>query len=148
LVGVKTPTGTTDERDNEGELFETEFQPGSGSWDPLIGLAVTRGFGRWSLDSNVLYSLATEGVQQTDLGDRFHYNGAISYRLIGAGNVMTQCTSIAMALRIITMSIKRMAAALQSMQPLRSTASGKRSRTSRGRPIPTLEATSCISLRG
>jgi hypothetical protein len=88
LFGVKTPTGVTDQRDNEGELFETEFQPGSGSWDPLVGLAFTHGIGRWSLDSNVLYAAATEGAHQTDLGDRVHYNGAISYRLIGAGNAM------------------------------------------------------------
>lgn len=88
LFGIKTPTGATDERDDEGELFETEFQPGSGSWDGLFGLAVTQGMGRWSLDSNVLYAAATEGAEQTDLGDRFHYNAAISYRLIGAGNAV------------------------------------------------------------
>ena len=75
----------TNERDDEGELFETEFQPGSGSWDGLFGLALTRPIGRWTLDSNVLYTAATEGAQNTDLGDRFHYNGAVSYRLIGAG---------------------------------------------------------------
>lgn len=88
LFGVKTPTGKTDERTNEGELFETEFQPGSGSWDGLFGLALSQGMGRWSLDSNVLYVAATEGAQQTDLGDRFHYNGAISYRLVGSGNAL------------------------------------------------------------
>jgi hypothetical protein len=85
LFGVKTPTGVTNERDDEGELFETEFQPGSGSWDGLFGLALTQPIGRWSLDGNVLYTVATEGAQDTDLGDRFHYNGAVSYRLIGAG---------------------------------------------------------------
>lgn len=86
LLGVKTPTGVTNERDDEGVLFETEFQPGSGSWDGLFGLALTQPLGRWSLDSNVLYTVATEGSQDTDLGDRFHYNGAVSYRLIGAGS--------------------------------------------------------------
>jgi hypothetical protein len=83
LLGVKTPTGATDERDDEGELFETEFQPGSGSWDGLFGLAGTQAKGRWSFDGNVLYILATEGAQQTDLGDRFQYNGAVSYRILG-----------------------------------------------------------------
>jgi hypothetical protein len=43
---------------------------------------------RWSLDSNVLYTAATKGAQDTDLGDRLNYNGAISYRLIGAGNAV------------------------------------------------------------
>jgi hypothetical protein len=83
LAGIKTPTGETGERDNQGELFEAEFQPGSGSWDPMLGLALSQAQGRWSFDGNVLYTIATEGTQQTDLGDRFHYNGAVTYRLKG-----------------------------------------------------------------
>ena len=83
LTGIKTPTGKTGERDDQGELFEAEFQPGSGSWDPMLGLALTRAQGRWSVDGNVLYTIATEGTQHTDLGDRFHYNGAVTYRLKG-----------------------------------------------------------------
>jgi hypothetical protein len=83
LTGIKTPTGETGESDNHGELFEAEFQPGSGSWDPMLGLALSQAQARWSLDGNVLYTIATEGTQDTDLGDRFHYNGAVTYRLIG-----------------------------------------------------------------
>jgi hypothetical protein len=83
LGGIKTPTGETGERDDQGELFEAEFQPGSGSWDPMLGLALTRAQGRWSVDGNVLYTIATEGTQHADVGDRFHYNGAVTYRLKG-----------------------------------------------------------------
>ena len=83
LTGIKTPTGRTGERDDQGELFEAEFQPGSGSWDPMLGLALSQAQGRWSVDGNVLYTIATEGTQHTDLGDRFHYNGAVTYRLLG-----------------------------------------------------------------
>ena len=83
LAGIKTPTGKTGERDNQGELFEAEFQPGSGSWDPMFGLALSRAQGRWSVDGNVLYTIATEGTQQTDLGDRLHYNVAVTNRLMG-----------------------------------------------------------------
>jgi hypothetical protein len=83
LTGLRTPTGKTGERDDQGELFEAEFQPGSGSWDPMLGLALSRAQGRWSVDGNVLYTIATEGTQHTDLGDRFHYNGAVTYRLKG-----------------------------------------------------------------
>jgi Putative MetA-pathway of phenol degradation len=81
LLGVKAPTGVTDRRTNQGELFDAEFQPGSGSWDGLFGLAYTKRFGQWSFDANVLYMLVTNGTQDTDLGDRFLYNAAISYRL-------------------------------------------------------------------
>jgi hypothetical protein len=80
LLGVKAPTGETDERHGE-ELLDAEFQPGSGAWDALFGLALTRRVGPWSFDANVLYALVTEGTQRTDLGDLFLYNAAISYRL-------------------------------------------------------------------
>jgi hypothetical protein len=82
LLGVKTPTGVTDRHTDTGELFDAEFQPGTGSWDGLFGLAATKRIGPWSFDANVLYILATEGTQNTDLGDRFLYNAAISYRLM------------------------------------------------------------------
>jgi hypothetical protein len=81
LFGLKTPTGKTDDLTNQGELFDAEFQPGSGSWDGLAGLAWTHRAGAWSFDSNVLYTLAGDGTQNTNLGDRFQYNLAVSYRL-------------------------------------------------------------------
>ena len=84
LLGVKAPTGATDRHDAQGLLFEAEFQPGSGSWDGLFGLALTQRFGAWSLDGNVLYQLTSTGTQDTNLGSRFLYNAAVSYRIVGA----------------------------------------------------------------
>jgi hypothetical protein len=83
LLGVKVPTGATNVNDAFGGRFEAEFQPGSGSWDGLFGLAYTKRLGAWSFHANVLYQLATTGTQDTDLGDRFLYNAAVSYRLFG-----------------------------------------------------------------
>ena len=82
LLGLKTPTGKTNERDSSGERFEAEFQPGSGSWDGLFGLALTQRAGLWSFDASALYTLVSEGTQDTDLGDRFNYGVAVSYRLV------------------------------------------------------------------
>ena len=42
LFGLKVPTGITDEEDREGERFETEFQPGTGAWSPMAGIACTK----------------------------------------------------------------------------------------------------------
>jgi len=83
LLGVKAPTGVTNRVDNEGQLFDAEFQPGTGAWNGLFGLAVTKRFGSWSLDGNVLYILSSTGTQDTNLGDRFLFNAALSYRLTG-----------------------------------------------------------------
>ncbi len=86
LLGFKAPTGRTSDKTNSGEKFETEVQPGTGSWDGLFGLAYSETFGPLSFDSNILYSLVTEGSQNTDLGDIINYNFATSYRLFGGGN--------------------------------------------------------------
>src|SRR5215510_6901181 len=82
LLGVKAPTGVTDRHTDTGELFDAEFQPGSGAWDGMFGLAASKRIGPWSFDANVLYVLTSEGTQSTDLGDRFLYNAAVSYRLM------------------------------------------------------------------
>ena len=42
LLGVKAPTGATHRLTDTGEQFDAEFQPGSGSWDGLFGLAFTK----------------------------------------------------------------------------------------------------------
>ena len=86
LFGVKTPTGATDEKSDEGERLETELQPGSGSWDGLFGLAYSRYLKKVSLNASVLYKLVTEGSQDTDLGDVLSYNAGLSYRLGGNGD--------------------------------------------------------------
>lgn len=80
IAGIKTPTGETKERENDGALFESEQQPGSGSWDPFVGLSFNRSFNGIGISSNVLYTFLTEGQQQTNLGDIFNYNFAVSYR--------------------------------------------------------------------
>jgi len=80
LLGVKTPTGSTDAKDREGEKFEAEFQPGSGSWDPVFGVAATKPVGPVSVDANLFYTLSTEGTQDTTLGDLLNYNLAVSWR--------------------------------------------------------------------
>ena len=85
LGGIKTPTGTTREREEEGELFEADHQPGSGSRDPFFGLSYNRILGKLGFSGNILYTLTTEGTQQTDLGDVINYNLALSYRVFSPG---------------------------------------------------------------
>jgi hypothetical protein len=82
LAGVETPTGRTDET-RDGKKVEVLHQPGSGSWDPLLGLAASKRFGRLSVHGNGLYTLATKGAQSTNLGDRAQLNLALAWRLGG-----------------------------------------------------------------
>lgn len=80
VLGVKAPTGKTDVTDH-GEVLEIEFQPGSGSWDPLFGIAVGRSKGSLGVFASALYSLATDGDRETNLGDAFFFNLALTYRV-------------------------------------------------------------------
>ncbi len=81
ILGLSVPTGRTTERTDLGGKFEMDHQPGSGSWNPMGGLAFTKNWGGLSLNSNVLYIYSTRGSQRTTLGDTFEYNLALSYRL-------------------------------------------------------------------
>lgn len=82
LLGLKAPTGDTNAR-HDGETLDIMHQAGSGSWDALGGFSVGQKIDKISLDASALYTLTTEGSQSTDLGDRLHYNAAISYRIGG-----------------------------------------------------------------
>ncbi len=84
LLGIKAPTGKTSRYSADGhELLDTEFQPGSGSWDGILGLAFTQQLAAFSVNASTVYTIASEGAQDTDLGDIFSYNFALSYRLFG-----------------------------------------------------------------
>lgn len=82
LAGLKTPTGVTDNTSG-GQRIGTEHQPGSGSWDPFVGLALSKRFERLSLHAGGAYTVATKGAQDTNLGDRAQANLAVAYRLGG-----------------------------------------------------------------
>jgi hypothetical protein len=45
IAGIKMPTGQINERDSFGDLIPADHQPGSGSWDPIMGMAFTKIFG-------------------------------------------------------------------------------------------------------
>ena len=80
LGGFKAPTGKTNVKD-DGVRLETEFQPGTGSWDWLFGASASVSFGRLGWHGSVLYDLTTEGDQDTEIGDAFFYNLGVVYTL-------------------------------------------------------------------
>ena len=81
LFGVKAPTGETHDKDDHGERFEAEFQSGTGSWDYLLGGAISQSNGPIAYHANILYNKTTEGSQHTEVGDALSYNVALTYRL-------------------------------------------------------------------
>ncbi len=62
IFGIKIPTGNTNEKSPE-EKYEAELQPGSGSWDPFVGIAYSKQLKNISFDTNgPTYQLVTEGT--------------------------------------------------------------------------------------
>src|SRR5262249_59449272 len=61
LAGIKIPTGATDRQDNGGNRLEPDHQPGSGSWDPLLGVAALHQFEQFTIGASILWRITTEG---------------------------------------------------------------------------------------
>ena len=86
MAGIKVPTGSTHKVDGHGQRFETEHQPGSGSWDPMIGAAGRIKLGAFNFNASVLYQFSTRGAQDTELGDRAIAGVSLSHRFSPAPN--------------------------------------------------------------
>ena len=80
IAGIKVPTGSTRKRSIDGERLETEHQPGSGSWDPILGATAGTRFGPVQLTASGLYQISTEGPQHTRLGNRLQGGIALSHK--------------------------------------------------------------------
>lgn len=79
LGSLSLPTGD-DDRAEAGGLLEPERQPGSGSVDPSLGLAITPEPGRWRFNAAILRQLRTDWDHD---GDRL---GASWFAEIAVGN--------------------------------------------------------------
>jgi Putative MetA-pathway of phenol degradation len=80
IAGLKVPTGSTHKHDLEGERLETEHQPGTGSWDPILGAAGGTKLGPMQISASALYQFSGKGAQRTRLGDRAQAGIALSHR--------------------------------------------------------------------
>lgn len=87
LTGLKIPSGVQRTKTNSGSIFEQDSQPGSGSWDPLVGIAVSKRVGKFSIDANGLYKFTNMGARGSNLGDSVSYNLSASHRLIDSGEL-------------------------------------------------------------
>lgn len=79
IGGIKIPTGSTHKRSPDGERLETEHQPGTGSWDPILGASAATKLGAVQLTASALYQFSSTGAQQTRLGDRLQGGISLSH---------------------------------------------------------------------
>jgi hypothetical protein len=81
LGGIKIPSGDTNQKNEFGFPLGADEQPGSGSWDPILGIAASKHFREFDLHSNILYRLSTLGSQDSVVGDRVNFNLGLSKNL-------------------------------------------------------------------
>ncbi len=79
FAGLKTPTGSTTRRDTFG-LVPHILQPGSGSWDPFLGVALTRQTLDWEFDAAARYQFNTQASGFT-FGDEARADASFQYRV-------------------------------------------------------------------
>jgi hypothetical protein len=69
--GVKFPTGETNNRNFQGELFEIEMQPGSGSYDYPLGIVYRHTIDTIVVSGNVSYVIKMKGSRGFQYGGLF-----------------------------------------------------------------------------
>ena len=79
FAGLKTPTGSHSQHDAFG-LVPRILQPGSGSWDPFMGVALTRQTLDWEFDAAAKYRFNT-GAAGFTFGDEARVDASFQYRV-------------------------------------------------------------------
>ena len=69
LGGLELPTGKDDVVD-KGVFLPADLQPGSASWDPFLGTALTHEPGRWRFNAMALYKRIGQGTHDYSQGDQ------------------------------------------------------------------------------
>ncbi|HZE97474.1 MAG TPA: hypothetical protein VE981_10645 [Planctomycetota bacterium] len=97
LAGVKIPTGSTSQLDNGGNPLEPDHQPGTGSWDPIIGVAALHQFESYTLGGSILYRYTIEGRHEFRPGQQLTVAAKAEYQIAGLGKFPRVYVSIELA---------------------------------------------------
>lgn len=84
LAGIKTPTGSTTGRADNGDYLDAHLQLGTGSTDGLFGVALSHARGRWSVSANMLGAVKGQGQaghEDFDYGDSINVDLTMRYRV-------------------------------------------------------------------
>jgi hypothetical protein len=79
IGGLETPTGAFRQTD-QGVRLPPDLQPGSGSWDAIVGAAVNYEPYRWKFDATVLYKRNGENRDHVRFGDEIYVELAAGNR--------------------------------------------------------------------
>ena len=89
LVGIKLPTGSASERNNDGDKAEATLQPGTGSTDLIAGGFAAARLGHLDWHTQLRWQRAVETRQSYRPGDQAGWDMGLRYPL-GAIDVLAQ----------------------------------------------------------
>ena len=84
MAGIKTPSGSTRGRADNGDYLGAHLQLGSGATDGLFGASMSHARGRWSVIANMLGALKGQGEagdHDYDYGDSINYDLTARFRV-------------------------------------------------------------------
>ena len=84
IAGIRFPTGKTDSRADNGEFLDSHLQLGTGSTDYILGFSVNHVVDRFSIATNLLDIIPTEGQfgdTRHKFGNILNYDVTTRYRL-------------------------------------------------------------------
>ena len=90
IGGIELPTGVQ----KDSNFDNTTVIVGSGSYDPMMGVAISKTWGRISLQGNGLFKVSTNGFKGNYYGDLSTHNLSLSYRLAGEKSFCAADTSV------------------------------------------------------
>ncbi|MFQ5638330.1 MAG: hypothetical protein ACE5IR_10100 [bacterium] len=85
--GIKIPSGSTNSRDAAGNFLDAHIQPGTGSWNYLMGFSLNHINNYFGLSSNWLYSINATGEAGDDdyrYGNWLNADIAVKYELFSS----------------------------------------------------------------
>lgn len=80
-LGVKLPTGSTEEKDGDGNKLPPRMQLGTGSTDPFIGILYTKNMTPYWFHANIHYTFTTENPDGYEYGDLLTGDLALQYQV-------------------------------------------------------------------
>ncbi len=89
LAGVKLPTGNTTATNIEGEKLDAHLQAGTGSFDPIIGLATYYAANKYSIALGSLFVAPSTGADGYRFGLNLNVNATLRYNILEIGEAST-----------------------------------------------------------
>lgn len=87
-AGIKTPTGSSTKKSDNGRFIHAHMQPGTGSWDPIISIIYTKMANPFLLQADATYQIAARNSNGYKFGDSFTTNLSGKYAVSSSFNIL------------------------------------------------------------